>query len=174
MTQMIKRAASVVALLLCVTLLTTPVAAQTTASIDATATVVGGFAPITATGVQDLDFGDVDAGLGPFDAAEAGFGRFNLTGEPTAGVIIEYTTLPSELTNGVGDAIPIWFESDDGILWGLGFPGAFSTFNPLVSQALSFDGTGNLTVGITGTVDPPASAVNGDYAGTIVLTVAYP
>ena len=173
MTQFIKRAASAVALLLCVTLLTIPATAQTTASIGATATVVGGYAPITATGVQDLEFGTVDAGLGPYDAAEAGFGRFNVTGQPSAGVRLDYT-LPSQLTNGGGDVIPIWFESDDGILWGSGFPGAYTTFNPLIWQDFAFDGAGNLTVGITGTIDPPATAVNGDYSGTIVLTVWYP
>ena len=174
MTQITRRVALPVALILFGAMLTMPAAAQTTAPIDATATVIGGYAPITATGVQNLEFGDVTAGAGTVDALEAGFGRFNLTGEVTAAVIVDYTTLPTELTNGVGDAIPIWFESDDGILWGTGFPGAFTTFNPLIAQTLAFDGTGNLVVGITGTVDPPATAVNGDYAGTIVLTVAYP
>jgi len=174
MTQFTKRVASGVVLLLCVTVLTTPATAQATASIEATATVAGGFDPLTATGVQNLDFGTVTAGLGPVDAVEAGFGRFNLTGEPSAAVLVEYTTLPTQLDDGFGNNIPISFDATDGILWGGGFPGAFTTFNPLITQTLAFGGVGNLTVGIAGTVDPPLVAVDGDYTGTIVLTVAYP
>lgn len=176
MTRVTRGAALPVALLVFAVMLTPAVAAQTTASIDATAVVQNGFDPITATGVQNLDFGTVDAGLGPFDAPEAGFGRFNLTGEASEAVNIEYTSLPSQLIidDGSGATIPIFFEADDGILWGTGFPGAFTRFNPLISQTLAFDGTGNLVVGIDGTIDPPLTATDGSYEGTVVLTVWYP
>jgi len=176
MTRILKVAALPVALLVFAAMLTAPAAAQTTASISAFATVQNGFDPITATGVQNLDFLTVDAGLGPYDAAEANFGRFNITGEASASVLVEYTTLPTVLTLDIDptETIPIFFEADDGILWGGGFPGAFTRFNPLISQTFSFDVTGNLVVGIDGTIDPPLTAVDGDYEGTIVLTVAYP
>jgi hypothetical protein len=176
MTQISKRAVPLTALLAFTAMLAVPVAAQTTASIDALATVQNGFAPITATGVHDLDFGTVDAGLGPYASPEAGFGRFNLTGEASASVLVEYTTLPTVLANVMdpSETIPIYFNSTDFILWPSGYPGSYTGLNPLISQTLAFDGLGNLVVGISGTIDPPLTAVDGDYAGTIVLTVAYP
>ncbi len=168
----IKRAGIVVAMLTCVALLATPASAQTTAtaSIAATADVVG-IAPITAVGVADLDFGVVLAG-GPTTIANPATqgGRFNLTGEALAPVTLAYT-LPTGLT-GPGGSIPITFGSTDGLLWGP-YPTASTTFDPNIPFLTALDVAGNLTVGIVGTVNPPAGTTTGTYTGTITLTVSY-
>jgi len=177
MTQFTKRVASGIALLLFFTALTTPASAQTTASVDATATVVGGMAALTAVGQQDLDFGTVTAGAGAVTPTEGSWGRFYVTGETSTNILVEFTTLPTVLDDGFGHTIGITFGTGDGILWGGTYtPGTFTTFNPTVSQtlALSAGSPGEMYVGIRGTVDPPLTSVNGDYSGVIVLTVAYP
>ena len=176
MTQLTKRVASAVAVVSCFTLMTAPATAQTTASVDATATVVGGFAALTAVGQQDLDFGTVTAGGGAITPAEGNWGRFYVTGETSTPILVEFTTLPTVLDDGFGHTIGITFGIDDGIFWGATYPAAFTTFNPTVSQtlALSAGSPGEMYVGIRGSVDPPLTAVNGDYTGAIVLTVAYP
>jgi hypothetical protein len=149
-----------------------PAAAQTTASasIAVTAAVVG-IAPLTATGVADLNFGTVLAG-GPTTIADPATqgGRFDLTGEPSAPVTMSYT-LPTGLT-GAGGTIPISFGPSDGLLWAP-YPTAFTTFDPNVPFLTAIDVTGNLTVGILGTVNPPTGTTTGTYTGTITLTVSY-
>ncbi len=177
MNRITKWAATAVALLLCAALVATPATAQTTASVDATATVVGGLQALTATGQQDLDFGTVTAGGGAVTPGEASWGRFYVTGEPSTLILVEFTTLPTQLDDGFGNSIGISFATNDGILWGDTYtPGTFATFNPTVSQnfTLSAVDPGEMYVGIRGTVDPPLVSVNGDYSGVIVLTVAYP
>lgn len=170
-----KRAAGALALAGCLVLWAVPAAAQTTAtaSIQATASVVG-VTPLTAAGVNDLQFGAVLAGAPatpPVLSANAG--RFNVAGEPSAAVSVSFT-LPTDLAlmgGGVG-SIPITFGANDGLLWDP-FPTAYTTFDPNVTFLTSLSGTGNLTVGITGTVNPPATATTGNYEGTITLTVSY-
>lgn len=159
-------------LLGCAALLAAPSAAQTTATanIAATANVVG-VVPLAATGVNDLDFGAVLAGAPSTPANTAAqAGRFDLTGEPDAAIQVDYT-LPTELT-GTSGSIPISFGATDGLLWDP-FPTAFSTFDPNIPFLTAIDATGNLTIGITGTVDPPLGTTTGTYDGTIILTVAY-
>ena len=177
MTQFTKRVASGIALLLFFTVLTIPASAQTTASVDATATVIGGVEALTAVGQQDLDFGTITAGAGPVTPGESSWGRFYVTGEPSTNILVEFTTLPTQLSDGFGNNIDISFATDNGIFWGATYtPGTFSTFNPSVSQTLALGAgdPGEMYVGIRGTVDPPLTSVNGDYSGVIVLTVAYP
>lgn len=167
-----RRVAGAVALLGCAVLLAAPSAAQTsaTASIAATANVVG-VTPLAATGVNDLDFGAVLAGVPstPADVAAQG-GRFNVTGEPDADVSVDFT-LPTDLA-GPSGTIPITFGATDGLLWGP-FPTAFTTFDPNIPFLTTIDPSGNLTVGITGTVNPGIGTTSGTYTGTITLTVAY-
>ena len=149
-----------------------PVEAQSsaTASISAIASVLG-VAPLTATGVNDLDFGTVPAGTPSTPASLAAqAGRFDITGEPTSTVFVTFT-LPTDLT-GAGGTIPIAFGATDGLEWAP-FPTAFTNFDPTVPYVTAIDGTGNLTIGISGTVSPPAGTTTGDYTGTIVLNVAY-
>jgi hypothetical protein len=100
-----------------------------------------------------------------------------VTGEPSTLISVAYTTLPTQLDDGFGNSIGITFASGDGILWGDTYtPGTYTTFNPVVGQSftLSAADPGEMYVGIRGTVDPPAVSVDGDYTGTVVLTVAYP
>jgi spore coat protein U-like protein len=149
-----------------------PVEAQSTAtaSIAAIASVVG-VAPLTATGVNDLNFGSVPAGSPTTPASLASqAGRFDITGEPAAPVSVTFT-LPTDLT-GAGGTIPITFGTTDGLEWAP-FPTAFTTFDPTVPYLTAIDGTGNLTIGISGTVNPPSGTTTGTYTGTITLTVAY-
>lgn len=154
-------------------MLADPAAAQTSAqaSIQALA-FVQGFAPLTAAGVNDLDFGVVQAGTptAPSNLANQA-GRFEITGEPSAQVSLEFT-LPTQLDGGAAGTVPVSFASDDGLLWGP-FPSAFTTFDPTVPTVAAIDGAGNLTLGISGTVSPPAITNTGNFSGTITLTVAY-
>jgi hypothetical protein len=151
-----------------------PAAAQSsaTASIAARADV-SGVAPLTAAGVNDLNFGIVAAGTPksitnlPIDA-----GRFNISGEPSMAVSLSFS-LPTVLTQvGGSSTIPISFGVADGLEW-TPYPGTHSTFDPNAVHVTSFDGTGNASIGIAGTVSPPAGTGTGSYTGTITLTVAY-
>jgi spore coat protein U-like protein len=146
-------------------------AAQATASITATAAVTG-YAPLTASGVNDLNFGSVTAGTPKAPTSMASdAGRFNLSGQPSTPVTVTFT-LPTVLSASGGATIPITFGSGDGLLWAP-YPASFSTFSPAAPFATSLDATGNLSVGIAGTVSPPVGTVTGTYTGTITLTVAY-
>ncbi len=168
------RYAAVTALtgLLCISSLAGPVSAQTsaTASINATANVTG-FAPLTAAGVNDLDFGAVTAGTpkAPSSLA-ANAGRFNISGQPTTPVTVSFA-LPTVLTSGTA-TIPITFGSADGLNW-TSFPTTFATFNPNAPFFVSTNGVGNLVIGISGTVSPPLATTTGTYTGTVTLTVSY-
>ena len=168
----IKRAAVAVAVLFCGALLSTPAAAQTEAlaSISATAAVVG-VAPLTAAGVQDLEFGTVLAGVASTPPDVASYGRFFVTGEPLAAVSVAFT-LPTVLTGPGGD-IPISFGATDGIIYSA-YPAVLVNFDPNATYGGTIDVAGQLTVGITGTVNPPAGTTTGTYNGTITLTVSYP
>lgn len=150
-----------------------PARAQTTASasINAIAFVVG-VAPITATGVNDLDFGTVTAGAPATPASLASdAGRFSITGEPLAPVTVSFT-LPTVLVGGGGATIPISFSATDGLLWNP-YPASFTTFDPNGPFVTAIDAAGNLVIGISGTVFPPVGATTGSYTGTITLTVSY-
>ena len=152
---------------------TSRAAAQTTASasIDATALVLG-IAPLTAVGVNDLDFGSVAAGsVGTPASAAANAGRWDVTGEPLAPVSVSFA-LPTVLTGPALATIPISFNATDGLLWDP-YPGTFTTFNPNALSATALTLGGTLTVGISGSVAPPTGTVTGTYTGTITLTVSY-
>lgn len=169
----VKTGSAVVGLIAFAGVLASPAAAQTSAqaSIQVLA-FVQGFAPLTATGVNHLDFGVVQAGTptAPANLANQA-GRFDITGEASAQVSLDFT-LPTILDGGVLGSIPISFATDDGLLWGP-FPTSFTTFDPNVPLVTGLDGSGNLTVGVSGTVSPPVDAATGNYTGTITLTVAY-
>lgn len=152
--------------------LTQPAAAQTsaTASVNATA-FVQGVAPLTATGVNNLDFGTVNAGQSKSPSAVAtDAGRFNITGQPGAPVTVSFV-LPSQLT-GVSGTIPITFSTSDGLRW-LAFPTSFVAFDPSAPFLTSLGAGGSLSIGISGTVSPAASTITGNYTGTVTLTVSY-
>lgn len=162
--------AAVVAVLAVSTVVATA-AAQATASITATASVTG-FAPLTASGVNNLNFGSVTAGTPKQPTSLASdAGRFSISGEPSTPVTVTFT-LPTVLTASGGATIPVTFGTSDGLLWNP-YPTAHSTFSPAAPFATSLDATGALTIGIAGTVSPPVGTVTGTYTGTVTLTVAY-
>ena len=166
-------AAGVFAGLLCASILAVPAAAQTTAtaSINAKAQV-SGIAPLTATGVNDLDFGTVTAGT-PFRQTDpTKQGRFSIAGQANQPVTVSFT-LPTVLT-GTGNAtIPISFGSSDGLVFSPSFPTISSTFSPSAPSGQTLNATGSLVIGITGTVSPPTLTTTGLYQGTVTLTVSY-
>lgn len=140
------------------------------ASIIATAAVVG-VAPLTATGVNNLNFGSATAGTPKTPTSlSADAGRFNITGEPITPVTVTFV-LPTILSGPGGD-IPISFSGSDGLHW-TSFPVSFVTFNPNAAFGVSLDAVGLLVIGIAGTVSPPLGASTGTYTGTVTLTVAY-
>lgn len=149
-----------------------PATAQATASAAIQAIAfVEGRAPITATGVNDLNFGTVFPGAvtGLTNVASQA-GRFNITGEPGEPVSVTFA-LPVDLA-GPGGTIPITFGNTDGLEWDP-FPGASTTFDPNVPYLTALTGAGTLTIGIQGSVSPPAGTTTGSYTGTITLTVSY-
>jgi hypothetical protein len=145
--------------------------AQTSASATAnvSATVIG-IAPLTATTVNDMDFGTVGPGVTATVAAVNG-ARFLITGEPSYAVTVSFV-LPTDLVGPAGGTIPVTFGNADGLLWAP-FPTTFTSFNPNAAFATSMDAVGNLEVGVRGTVTVPAVTVSGVYTGTITVTVAY-
>jgi len=148
-------------------------AAQTTANASATATAfVAGIAPLTATTVNDLNFGTVTAGTVKAPASLASdAARFNITGEPTTPVTVSFT-LPTVLTGAGSTTIPISFSGTDGLQW-TSYPATFVSFNPNGSYLTSLDGLGNLVIGLSGSVSPPLGTTTGSYTGTVTMTVAY-
>ena len=157
--------------LIAAAVITAPAAAQSaTASITATASV-SGIAPLTAAGVNDLNFRAVTAGT-PKTPAAADVGRFNVSGQPSTPVTVSYGLLPTVLTGAGGATIPITFGTTDGLRW-VTFPGTFTTFNPNAPFLTTTEPSGSLIVGISGTVSPPVGSTTGIYTGTITLTVAY-
>jgi hypothetical protein len=153
------------------------VASIATAQTSATATInakaqVSGIAPLTAAGVNDLDFGIVTAGTPKAPTSLASnAGRFTVSGQPSTPVTITFT-LPTVLTGQGNATIPITFSSSDGLIWSP-YPSTFTTFSPAAPFATGLDGSGNLVVGISGTVAPPALTTTGLYTGTITMTVSY-
>ncbi len=143
-----------------------------TASVNALAHVTGGLQPLTAAGVNDLNFGIVTAGTpkGPTSLATDA-ARFNISGQFSYPVTVSFT-LPTVLSGNGGATIPITFGATDGLLW-TSYPATHTTFNPNAPFFTTTDASGNLIIGLAGTVSPVVTASNGDYTGTITLTVAY-
>ena len=153
-------------------LFATPIVAQSSAlaSVAVTANVIG-IAPLTAAGVNDLNFGVVTAGVPKTPGSLASdAGRINISGEPTTPVSVSFT-LPIVLTNGAS-TVPISFNATDGLLWSA-YPATHTTFNPNVVFFTTTNGTGALIIGISGTVSAPIGAITGTYTGTVTMTVTY-
>ena len=152
---------------------TAPATAQSSAMASISAVAhVSGIAPLTAAGVNDLNFGVVTAGTPKTPTSLASdAGRFNISGQATTPVSVSFT-LPTVLTGSGSATIPITFSTTDGLLWAP-YPGTHTAFNPNAPFFTTTDALGNLTIGIAGTVSPPVGSTTGNYSGTITLTVAY-
>lgn len=126
--------------------------------------------PITVTGAQDLDFGNVIQGVpSSIAATAAAAGRFDVTGSPTTPVSMSFA-LPANLTSG-GNLLPI--GSWDGN-WNTTNSPTGTGFTPSGgSTAATTSGTGNLFVFVGATVSPGAAQALGVYTGTVTLTVIY-
>ncbi|MDH4044043.1 MAG: DUF4402 domain-containing protein [Gemmatimonadota bacterium] len=155
--------------------LASPATAQVSASIDATATVTNGFQVLTISGTQDLQFGTLDAQActsttGP--CANVTDGRFEITGEPTQNVNVDFT-LPTTLLGPGGDLLNVSFGATDGKVLTTGTTTVSSTFDPTVTQVVPIDGGGDLWIGIGGSATTRQDQTDGFYTGTITLTVSY-
>lgn len=166
-----------VAAAVCGLLATSSLAGSANAQVTANASVnavafVSGVAPLTAAGVHDLLFGTVAAGTvkSPTNLATDA-GRFNISGQASTPVFVDFT-LPTVLTGAGSTTIPITFGGTDGLLW-TAYPTTNVPFNPNATFSTSLDGSGNLVIGISGTVAPPLGTTTGSYTGTITLTVSY-
>jgi len=140
--------------------------AQVSANIQATANVL---APLTVSGTQALDFGDVIPGVPstlPPDDASAG--SFTVGGYGTLEVTLDFGTLPSNLASGPNN-LPISFGAGSA---GYGDVGVSTTFDPSSVETTKLV-AGALLVFIGGTVSPTPTQAAGAYSGTISLTVAY-
>jgi hypothetical protein len=153
--------------------LASPAAAQTSAIASATAVAtITGIAGLTASGVNDLNFGSTPAGTPKSPTSLAtDAARFAIAGEPSFPVTISFT-LPTDLTGPGSVTIPVSFGGSDGLHW-TAYPTTSTTFNPNSPYATTLDALGNLLIGLSGTVSPPLGSVTGVYTGTITLTVAY-
>lgn len=167
------RAAATLVGLLGLSTLASPASAQTTATASILANAfVSGIAPLTATGVNNLDFGTATAGTPKTPSSLASdAGRFNISGEPSAPITITFV-LPTVLDGPSASTIPISFSATDGLNW-VSYPVTFGTFNPNSPFVAALDGLGNKVIGISGTVSPPVGTTTGAYSGTVTMTVTY-
>lgn len=141
------------------------------AQVNAVAQIVG-IAGLTAAGVNDLNFGSTNAGTPATPATLAtDAARFAISGEPSYPVTVTFT-LPTVLTGPGTSTIPVSFGGSDGLYW-TAYPTTSTTFNPNSAFATSLDVSGNLIIGLSGTVSPPTGTTTGTYTGIITLTVAY-
>ncbi len=142
--------------------------AQTSASIQATATVV---TPLSVTGTAPLAFGNVFQGVNKsVTAIDAGSGRFSIVGFQASQVAMTFT-LPSTLASGA-NSMPI--STYDVQVNGTNSTAGTTSLTvvsgtPVNSNLVS----GSLFVFVGGTVAPGAAQAAGVYTGSIVLSAAY-
>ncbi len=142
------------------------VAAQESATIQATATVVSS---LTVTGSVNLQFDNVTPGVNKaVDKTTVGkAGEWTVSAGNGAEVTLDFT-LPANLASG-GNNMPITFSTTDG---GYGANQATPTaINPAVVTTTNMDGSGALTIWIGGTAEPGAGQSGGAYAGDVELIV---
>lgn len=138
-------------------------------SITATALV---FRPLTVTGVNNLDFGNVFPGVNKAIAVtDAGAGRFDVSGQTGANVQVSFV-LPATLGDGTGNTMVIdtWTGNHNTTAAPTG-----TNFDPVAgaSTALSGANPGVLFVYVGARVTPLANQPGGTYTGNVTMTVAY-
>jgi hypothetical protein len=142
--------------------------AQTSANINATATVLSA---VTVAGATDLQFGNVTPGVNKTIAiADAGAGRFDITKAAASGVTLAFT-LPANLASG-GDLLPIgswtggWNTANT--------PAGATAFTPSAGGTNTAVTAGTaLFVFVGATVSPPAAQPAGSYSGTVTMSAVY-
>ncbi|HET7040149.1 MAG TPA: DUF4402 domain-containing protein [Gemmatimonadales bacterium] len=154
--------------LLVVALSAPAVSAQQSASILAQATVQ---TPLTVTGVNNLDFGNVFPGVNSTVLlADAGAGHFQITGVLNAEIDVSFSSLPATLVNG-GNSMPISYTGG----WNTAAnPGTATAFTPATGLIERLDAaTGELHVYLGGTLTVAGNQPAGLYQATITLDAAY-
>lgn len=146
-----------------------PKAAEGQASITATATVA---TALTVTAGNDLDFQTVIPGFTKTVAVDdVTAGTFSLTGGAGAEVQMTFTSLPTDLDDGLGNLLPITYS---GVHNTLNDPVTGATgFTPSAGATTNLSGTGELYVFLGGVVDATAQFTAGTYTGTVTLSAAY-
>jgi spore coat protein U-like protein len=136
-------------------------------SITATAVVQQ---PINVSGAQNLSFGNVFPGVNATVAlADAGAGRYDVTGQASSPVTLTFTALPTDL-NFTGNLLPVAFTAG----YNTANSGAGATpFTPASGASASLSGSGALYVFLGGTVTPAVNQPAGSYTGTVTLQVTY-
>jgi hypothetical protein len=145
------------------------VQAQTNSgSITATATVL---TPINVTTAQQLDFGNVFPGVNKtiLASAPAAAGRFDVTGQVSAPVTLQFT-LPGSLASG-GNTLPI--DSYTGVHADNSAQTGGSGFTPGPSNAATLSAAGQLFVWIGARVVPATNQAQGVYTANVIMTVVY-
>ena len=138
-------------------------------SIQATAQVQ---TPITVTGTQNLQFGNVFPGVAKavaYSDATNG-GKFSVAGQASTPVTYSFT-LPANLTSG-GNNLPIgsWL----GYVNTTSSTSGGSAITPSATPATAtLSGSGALFFFVGATVTPSGTQVAGSYTGTVTLTVSY-
>ncbi|HET7565194.1 MAG TPA: DUF4402 domain-containing protein [Gemmatimonadaceae bacterium] len=151
-----------------------PLAAQT-GTINATATVLQ---PITITGSNDLQFGNVFPGVNKTvdytDATNAG--KFTVGGDGGAQVAVSFT-LPTDLNGPAGSTLPIstwtgyYNTTNSATSGGASFTPSATSFNTNLSGTTG--SPGSLYVFLGATVTPAVNQTQGAYSNTVTMTVAY-
>jgi hypothetical protein len=146
----------------------TTLQAQTSADIQATATVLSA---VTVTAGNDLQFGNVTPGVAKtVGIADAGAGRFDVIKAATQGVTLSFT-LPTDLTSGA-NTLPIgswtggWNTSAT--------PAGATTFTPSPAGTNTAATAGTtISVYVGATVSPAAAQAAGGYTGDVTMSVVY-
>lgn len=138
-------------------------------NINASADVI---AAISVTGDNDLTFGDVSPGVNKTVAPnDATAGLFTVSGGADASVELQFSTLPSTLSDGT-NTLPISYNANFGDTYN-----AANDFTP--SEGTAFSGSptipsdGDMNVFLGGTVTPAGTQAAGNYSATITLTATY-
>jgi hypothetical protein len=128
-------------------------------------------AQVTVTPVRDLAFGPVIVGvptyIGPSHPVRSG--QFRVSAPLLSRLQLRFT-LPSRLNGPAGATLPINFANNDALQVGTGSNGVPVTFNPQATRNFQMTDSAIL-VFIGGTVSPAGNQPQGNYTGTITLTV---
>lgn len=150
--------------------------AQESATIQALATVISS---LSISGDNNLQFATVTPGVSKsVDKADPGFaGVWSIVGSVGSEMTLDFT-LPDSLVhaNDSTNGMPINFSSVDASFDDGSGGGQLSPAGILDPNALSIErlgASGQMTVWIGGTVMPRIAQTGGNYAESVILSVAY-
>ncbi|MEA1980506.1 MAG: hypothetical protein U9N54_05990 [candidate division Zixibacteria bacterium] len=172
---MYKRFLGLIIILLECLIISQPTQAQENGTIQATATVISA---ITILGTNDLRFGTVIPGLDKtVDKSSAGFaGEWQISGNSGAEITFDFILPDSIFLVDSSNGMRINFNNTDVSYddeTGGGQTAPAGIVNPNGPSVQNLGAGGTLLVWIGGTVFPGLTQTGGDYAGDIVLSIAY-